>query len=544
MGTSAAPAGPSRIGTWLACAAVAVAAAAAYVPTLDAWFVGDDFGLVTVLHDKPPLHFFTLFTGSWTDDAYGVTPDELRPFLALSYQLDARRGAATPRPYHVTSIALHVLCSLLVVALARVAGGATDTAAAVAGLLFALHPAHSEAVAWISGRADSIPALFFLATLLAYAAWRRRPRAALYVGALVLFFCALFSKQSAITMPAVLLAYELLLQGRRGRTLGRWLAPVVPFAALTAGYLLLRQVLFGNFVREQTLTLGQLGQFFGRQAAYLDALLSPAVVASPTVTPRGIVLLVLGVTAAGALAFFARRGGDSRWRALVFFGPAWHVLAVGPLVVTYFSTRHLYLPSAGLAVAWGVLLDLVTEGRGRRWRLAAVAGCAAMLVAYTLALQWHNRRWNEAARVSQVLTAEAHRVARSAPEGSLLLIDAPWRTRYAYIWAWAVPFAMQPPFAETDLSRRVGVVSHSWAYCCPKPQWLADLRERTAAWSARPAPIYVVWPSAPGPVAHAVPDARVPGLVAALRATAGASTPDEAETRLQDAVALAIRAPR
>jgi hypothetical protein len=544
VGTSAAAHGPSRLRTWLACAAVAAAAATSYVSTLDAWFVGDDFGLITVLHDKPPLHFFTLFTGSWTDDAYGVTPDELRPFLALSYQLDAQRGAATPRPYHTTSIALHVLCALLVVALARVAAGATDTAAAVAGLWFAVHPSHSEAVAWISGRADSIPALFLMATLLAYAAWRRRPRAAAYVMSLLLFLCALFSKQSAITMPAVLLAFELLLQGRRGRPVGRWLAPVVPFAGLTAGYLILRQVLFGNFVREQTLTLEQVGLFLSRQAAYVDALFSAAIVASPNGTPRGRVLLALAVAGTGALALHAWRHRDERVRALLFFGPVWYLLTVGPLVVTYFSTRHLYLPSAGLAVAWGAMLDLATQGRRARWRVAGAAACAAIVFAYAHALHRHNRRWNEAARVSLALTTEAQRVARSAPEGSLLVIDAPWRTRYAYVWAWAVPFAMQPPFAETDLTRRVGVVSHSWAYCCPPPQWLADLQQRLGAWSARPSPSYVVWTSAPGPVAHTASSTQAAGLDTALRAVASAPTPDEAESRLQNAVALALRAPR
>ena len=189
----------------LACAVVAAAAAAAFASTRNAWFVGDDFGLIKALHDKPPLHFLTLFTGTWTDGVFGARPDELRPFVALSYQLDMWDGATRPLPYHLGSIGYHVVCSCLVFALARVAFRAPLPAALFAGLLFAWHPAHAETVAWISGRADSIPTLFYLAALLAYAAWRDRDRPAWYAVALLAAFCAHFSKQSAITLPVVLL---------------------------------------------------------------------------------------------------------------------------------------------------------------------------------------------------------------------------------------------------------------------------------------------------------------------------------------------------
>ena len=532
---------PAALGSWLAGAAVALAAALAYVTTLRSYFIGDDFGLIKVLHGKPLLHFFSLFTGSWTDNIYGVRPDELRPFIALGYQLDAWGGAASPVAYHLGSVAYHVACALLTFALARVAARATRPAALLAGLLFAVHPAHAEAVAWISGRADSIPTLFYLAALLAYAGWRERPRAWLYGVSLLLFFCALFSKQSAITLPVVLLAFELLVQGRRDRPLARWLAPVVPFAALTAGYLGLRQVLFGNYVREQLLSVGLVRTFLRRQPAYVDALLAPAVVATEDATVRGLVLLALAIAGSGVLAWTAWR---SRLRAgaLIFFGPVWYVATVGPMLVTYFSPRHLYLASAGLAIVWGLAFDLLTRDRGRA-RLAACGLAGTVLLgAYAGALRLHNRHWNDAGRVSQALVAEAHRAARAAPEGSLVLVDAPWRTRYAFVWGWAVPFTMQPPFAAEDLTRRVHVVSHSWNYCCPQDAWLRDLRGQVEAWSARSSPAFVVGVSPPDPRTRTVTDVRVPGLREALRAVAVAPTPQEAQARLQNAMGLARQA--
>lgn len=528
------PRAPSATRTWLCTALVAVAAAAAFVSTLDAWFLADDYGLIKALHDKPALHFLTLFTGTWTDGVYGTRPDELRPFVALAYQLDMWGGATNPLPYHLGSITYHVLCTCLVVALARLALRASRAAALLAGLFFAWHPSHAETVAWISGRADSIPTLFYLGALVGYAAWRRGGPAAWYALALLSAFCAHFSKQSAITLPATVLAFELLLEPRRGRTLARWLWPVLPFTAITVGYLALRQVLFGNYVREQTWSLAMVRQFLRRQPAYVEALLAPAVVPAEDLTRRGLVLLALAVAASVAFAwlrFRARerpRGLDS----LVLFGPVWYVLTVGPLAVTYFSPRHLYLASAGLALAIGALGDRLAEGRGRAVRAALVAAAALLLGADLVALRAHNRYWNDAAARSRALAENLLRVARAAPPGSLVVVDATGRTRQAYVWAWVLPFAVQPPFASEDLTQRVGVVGHHWTHCCPQDQWLADLQRQLASWSD-PRPAFVVSLDASGPGVRTCSDADAPGLRDALRALAGARSPEDAQRRLR-----------
>lgn len=528
-----------------AAAVVALAAALAFVSSLHAFFIGDDFGLIKALHDKPALHFFTLFTGTWTDGVFGVRPDELRPFVALSYQLDMWGGATNPLPYHLGSIAYHVACSLLVLALARVAVRASQPAALFAGLFFAWHPAHAETVAWISGRADSIPTLFFLGALAAYAAWRRTPRPGWYALAVASAFCAHFSKQSAITLPFVLLGYELLLEPRRGRTLRAWLGPVAPFAALTVGYLALRQVLFGNYVREQMWSLGMVRTFLRRQPAYVDALLAPAVVPMDDLTRRGLVLLALAVAASAAFVWMRARAAE-RSRAsdaLVLFGPVWYVLTIGPLAVTYFSPRHLYLASAGLALALAALVDRLAEGRPRSVRLGLAAACAVLLAADLAALRAHNGHWNASARASQALMGRLQDTARQAPPGSLVVVDVAWRTREAFVWGWALPFTVQPPFAAEDLTKRVAVVGHYWSYCCPQDQWLRDAQRQLGSWSD-PQPAFVVTVNAPLADVRSCADADAPGLRDALRAVPAAGSPEEAERRLQAALQLAAPALR
>ena len=84
---------------------VCVVATLPYVWTLGDYFVQDDFGVVSLLAGKPALSFFSWFTRTWMDNIWGFTPDEVRPFPAVSYQIAALFGAGVPFANHVINIA-------------------------------------------------------------------------------------------------------------------------------------------------------------------------------------------------------------------------------------------------------------------------------------------------------------------------------------------------------------------------------------------------------------------------------------------------------
>ena len=71
-------------------------------------------------------------------------------------------GPASARPFLTANVGLHALASLLLMLLARRFGFGL-VPAALAGLLFAVHPVHAEAVAWISGRSELLACVFMLA---------------------------------------------------------------------------------------------------------------------------------------------------------------------------------------------------------------------------------------------------------------------------------------------------------------------------------------------------------------------------------------------
>src|ERR671911_1746163 len=90
----------------LAIAAVALAAVLPYLRTIPDYFVQDDFGGMQLLAAKPWHTFPRWFTMPWMEFIWGYTPDEIRPFTALSYQLSDLGRGDLPHGHHVLNIAL------------------------------------------------------------------------------------------------------------------------------------------------------------------------------------------------------------------------------------------------------------------------------------------------------------------------------------------------------------------------------------------------------------------------------------------------------
>lgn len=491
--------------------AIALAATVPFLSTLNTYFIADDFGVLHLFSKKPPFHVLSLFTQPWTENLYGAWTDEIRPTLALLFQAGWWVGSGSPIPFHAALIALHLASSLTVFGLARTAARLNVASAAGAGLLFALLPVQAEAASWLQGAADSVPTLFMLLTLLGYARWRRDGSRWAYAAAVLAYGLALWSKQSAITVPLLLAAMEVLLERRPiWRDARFWLA-WAPFAILTALYLGLRLALFGNAVREnqlgvQTVLFLLLSQ--GTQVFMLVTGLFPPL--DQGLWPAA----ALGLLAAGGVLLVqeVRRVARSEpldWRAYVaFFGPAWWIAAVGPLAVTYVTPRHLYFEAAGFAILVASVLASAVRVRAT-WRRPIATAAGAVLLACIVALLPRVEEWNAAGRLSRTILTDLEREALAAPSGSLLVVGAPGGRREVmptWVWAWALPYAAQPPFTRTDLTRRVTLVEPLDPYCCwDGDYWERQVREGVAAWiaSGNQEVVVLVWDPGSGQVSRA-----------------------------------------
>ena len=466
---------------------VALAAVLPYLPTLDNYFVQDDFGVVWVLHDKPWTYFPRWFHETWMHNVWGYTPDEIRPFPALTYQVAAAFGPAAPWPNHAINIAFHAVNALLLASVARRAASLPPLAVLVAGVTFAILPMQTESVAWITGRVDSMPACVFVAAFLCYVRWRHEARARDYWWAVVLCGVALFTKQNTVTLGPTLLAYDLVVRRAvRVRDLAGWRAwmPYVPFILLTAGYLVLRYVLFGEVAREGSLNAQQLDIFARDLSTHLRRMVfGEDGLAIPTLRAASYVgAIAAGVAAMGIVA--SRDSWSATWRPAVFFAAVWIGLSVAPtLVAGYASPRHMYLASFGWSVLVAIAFDLAWRARPARiLRPVGAVAVLGLLAWYGVQLRADVRLWDVRAAVSQKAAGDLAREAVAAPAGSLILVDAPGRS-----WNFSLPYAVRPPFTSVDVPARVGLVMHSSIYCCPANVWEPAMRTTLRRWLADPA---------------------------------------------------------
>jgi len=325
-------------------------------------------------------------SGAWQAFASPYWPREIgggmyRPLALASYALDWQLGGAAWW-FHAVNVAWHAGASVAVAGLARRWSG--DLAALAAGLLFAVHPVHVEAVANIVGRAELMATLF--ATLAVYAALAEDR----VWWSAVAFAAGLLSKENAVVGPALIAWGWLLGLARPSR--GRMAAYVATWVIVGVVYLLARwSVLHDNLVVDRAAPV-----FFGASpaAVRLTAVAAFADVARLLVFPlklrvdyspaeRTLVttpldprfaLGLLCAAAWAALLWLAWRRG----RRLEAFGLGWIAIAFFPVsnvavqVGVLVAERTLYLPSVGLVWAVGALLRSLEPRR--------LAGVLSLLV--------------------------------------------------------------------------------------------------------------------------------------------------------------------
>ncbi|XP_075225931.1 protein O-mannosyl-transferase TMTC2-like [Lycorma delicatula] len=148
---------------------ICIIAALLYHNTLDAGFVYDDSRAIL---SNPDVIGKTSLGSVWEHDFWGTplsssgSHGSYRPLCVLSFRATHWACGFRPWGYHALNILLHSLATWLVLKVGRTllpCRGAT-----AAGLLFAIHPIHSEAVAGIVGRADLLSCIFFLLSFLTY----------------------------------------------------------------------------------------------------------------------------------------------------------------------------------------------------------------------------------------------------------------------------------------------------------------------------------------------------------------------------------------
>jgi len=128
------------------------------------------------------------------------------PLTILSYAIEYSNVHLEPWLYHLDSLLFHIGVTLLVYWFVQLLTK-RPLAAAIAALLFGLHPMHIESVAWLAGRKDVVYGLFYMAACIGWVYYVRaagNKKIVWYVAVVLLFICSLLGKPVAVILPVTL----------------------------------------------------------------------------------------------------------------------------------------------------------------------------------------------------------------------------------------------------------------------------------------------------------------------------------------------------
>jgi hypothetical protein len=373
-------------------ALLVLAAVLPYAGTLRYDFVWDDHYIVAHVEKLSQSEGLPAVLSAPFFPHPGVPDKYYRPVVYLSIWLDHRLGGGSPQMFHLTNILLNLVCVLLCAILFRKLIP-DDFAAFIGSLLFALHPTHVESVAFISGRTDLLAAMFIL---LAVLAWRKshdvdreqKPRPGMLAGSALAFLLASLSKENAVLLPVLLIAWDRWGASRRAAPVTGWWRRNSPWMGL---YGLMLAVFFalrifmlhpvpgepGPLENAGPLLLDQPGVAALGLLQSIRMLLVPwphnALYTRQHIAPDVLSFLAAGAACALIAWTFAHRfdrtgriGGG--WIA-VFLAPSVLLPSVG-VVVT--AERFLYLPSLGFCLVVSCLLSGIPNSNFHR-KAAVVA---------------------------------------------------------------------------------------------------------------------------------------------------------------------------
>lgn len=386
--------------------------AGVHLPSLTGELLWDDIHLVS---ENPlirsPALILEAFRHYLFPDAYS---GHYRPIQTISYIFDYLIWNKDPYGYHLSNVLWHVLSGVLLYHLLRRVLGSfaerwpeqsflpgrigSSSAAFVLALLWVVHPVHSAAVDYVSGRADSLAFFFASAGWLLYLrardlspSWIRR---GLYFLAALSGLFSLCSRESGALWMLMFLLYLFVFERKpplRSKFLVLGICLIV--VALYAG---LRQLPDRHSEEGSSanwkpamrgiLMLRALGDY-GRLMVFPSHLhvertvLQPASAPGPASWRNAVAaeyLSIGGVFVLGALVFGVFRKGAGRRTRL--FGASWFLLTYLPISNLFdlnatVAEHWLYLPSVGLCIFLaGVLFDLP-----RRYLRSAIAvACVAV----------------------------------------------------------------------------------------------------------------------------------------------------------------------
>ncbi|OGW75920.1 MAG: hypothetical protein A2Z72_08770 [Omnitrophica bacterium RBG_13_46_9] len=387
-----------------------------YMNTLKNDFIWDDEYLILKNSQvKSFSHFWNVFRtylGYGSDNINNF----YRPMQEISNMVDYFLWGEDPKGFHFTNIMLHSFVAVMVFIFIFYICNSVPIAG-LCGIFFGIHPVHTEAVAYIAGRADSLYSAFFLLSftlLIRYmnSLCRDRERGNLFVLSILLFVPALLSKEISLVLPLLVIVYVfILLKGRISmgtyrKAMNLW----IPYAAVVLVYGVLRFTVINFFKIAPPTTFSviplpnRLFTFFKTILEYFGMLLVPVNlhmertvhITRSFFEPDSLlaIFVVLGILAAGVALYRKNR--------LISFFIFWFFINLLPVsnifpINSFIAEHWLYMASIGyfFIVSAGIYALYAKSRRGLAGKALAVMLVGAFLSPYAFLTVRRNRDWKD-----------------------------------------------------------------------------------------------------------------------------------------------------
>jgi len=385
--------------------------------------IHDDAFFVPARHTLSSSSIAKMFTEDmWAST--GSPAGVYRPLVMLSFAANGAMFGRDPVGYHATNVALHALASLAVFFLLLALVGAGQAwIAALAGMIFAVHPVHTEVVNSVFNRSELLSTTLVALALAVLARWHEKRTVLAWSLVAVLYFLALLCRESAVSLPALaMLMLWFLHADEPASARVRRVLPAVFLAIPLAEYFVLRGFALASTVQSSAPVLGvDAGQDLSSRFLYSVAALReyarmmvwpyPLRVSYENFTGDRIVSAALVHSVLIAAAIALRRRAALVSFAIVFFYVALlpstrlftssgATLAIGGFVLlkpqaglVLVAERVAYLPSVAMAIACAVGLGALARRLGAG--SAAAIALAAIAVASVVTFD-RNRDWASA----------------------------------------------------------------------------------------------------------------------------------------------------
>jgi len=356
-----------------------------------------------------PLAFTTSVWSYATEDIIIATDSYYRPLFMALFTLNHALFGTTAWGWHLINVLIHAGVTLLLFITFREATSRPWTAA-IASTLFAVHPAHAESIAWLSGITDPLMALFLLPAFYFYLRYRKTGRSVTIALALVFYLLALLCKETALALPLVIAYCEAFYfkdENPLTRRVIRALALASLFILPTAIYFALRYFALSSifFGSGQRYPLGpSLATVPLAIVKYLGLMSIPSgysyqhytdLVIAITQARFWLPLILIVIITTGIILSRSRILGFAAIWFIVTLAPA---LAVLPRFDPEYliQERYLYIPSMGFCLAVACAIEWIASRSvlGLRSNAVAAALTVILVVVWGAAYFKHNAAWN------------------------------------------------------------------------------------------------------------------------------------------------------